>query len=216
MSELKFTLITDGSSDRTLMNIIKWLLDDLYPKLPNKGAYADFRHLSKPPKSNDIKGRIKFAGDYYPYDILIYHRDAESTANNIIETRVKEVFDHLEAPLTENTVCIVPITMMESWLLFNEEAIKRASGNRNYNGQITLPQLAKIEEHKDPKTCLHDLLKLASGLKSRNLKKFNVHSAVHLVAENIEDFSPLKQLSSFQKFEQDLKKVVDSILAKAD
>lgn len=42
-SGLKFTLIADGSSDAVLLNIVKWLLDDLYPTLPNEGQFADFR-----------------------------------------------------------------------------------------------------------------------------------------------------------------------------
>ncbi len=51
MKDLKYTLIADGSSDKTLLRIIKWVLDDLYPKLPNQGVFADFRGLPDPPKT---------------------------------------------------------------------------------------------------------------------------------------------------------------------
>ncbi len=40
--ELKFTLIGDGTSDKVLINIIKWLLDDLYPTIPIRIEFADF------------------------------------------------------------------------------------------------------------------------------------------------------------------------------
>jgi len=55
-------------------------------------------------------------------------------------------------------------------------------------------------------------LRVASGLKSRNLKKFNPDKAVHLVAENIDDFSKLRNLVAFKAFETDLKRVVDHYL----
>jgi len=35
MKTLNYTLIADGSSDKALMNIIKWSLDDSYSILPN-------------------------------------------------------------------------------------------------------------------------------------------------------------------------------------
>lgn len=70
LSELKFTLIADGSSDKTLISIIKWLLDDLYPEMPSNGSFADFRHLTKPPKKSEVAAQIKLASQFYPYDIL--------------------------------------------------------------------------------------------------------------------------------------------------
>lgn len=60
----------------------------------------------------------------------------------------------------------------------------------------------------EPKSFLHNLLKEVSGLKSRQLKNFNVQQAVHLVVENINDFSSLRQLSAFNKFEENLKNII--------
>jgi len=94
MTQLKYTLLTDGSSDKTLLNIIKWLLDDLYPQLSCDGSFADFRHIPNPPQIGDVVQRVI---------------------------------------------------------------------------------------------------------------NFNVHYAVHLVAENIKDYSPLRELSAFREFEKDLK-----------
>jgi hypothetical protein len=37
---------------------------------------------------------------------------------------------------------------------------------------------------------------------------------VHLVAENIKDYSPLRELSAFREFEKDLKTAVDLFLQK--
>jgi len=209
MNELKYTLITDGSSDKTLLSIIQWLLNDLYPQLPCIGSFADLRYLKNPPSIGDVQDRIKEAGNLFPYDILFYHRDAEKNDRHIIKKRKEEVLGKIDKQLFNKVVCVVPITMMETWLLIDRDAIKKAAGNRNYVGTIELPDLSKLESIKDPKTELHQKIKTISCLKGRRLKTFNVYHAVHLVAENIKDYSPLRELSAFKEFENDLKMAVD-------
>jgi len=210
MKELKYTLIADGSSDKTLLEIIKWSLDNLYPTLPNDESFADFRFLPQPPKG--LKEKVIAAKYYYPFDILFIHRDAESIIPQVIEQRRTEIRVEVGEVEFQNVVCLVPIKMMEAWLLIDKEAIKKAAGNKNYKGVIDLPQVRNLERENQPKNVLHELLANASGLKGRNLKKFNPDKAVHLVAEYTEDFSPLRNLIAFQAFETELKRVVDNYL----
>lgn len=210
MRELNFTLIADGSSDATLLQIIKWSLDDLYPNLANSGKFADYRPFRKPPKS--ISEKIKFAINYFPFDILFIHRDAESITANIIKQRTEEVSKEINEDEKNRIVCVVPIKMMEAWLLINTEAIKKAAGNRNYNKEIILPPINELEKEKQPKIKLQRILKEVSGLKGRNLQKFNVGKAIHLVAENIEDFSILRELEAYKHFERHLKLAVNFFL----
>ncbi len=204
---LKFTLIGDGSSDEALLTIIKWLLNDLYPNIPSEGKFADFRFLKSPPAKSNIQEQVNHANKYYPYDILFFHRDAESTDTDILDKRKKEVLGKIIYP--EKVVCVVPIKMMEAWLLIDEMAVKKAAGNRNYKGPLNLPNIRKIEKLPDPKDTLHRLLVDASNLKGRKAKGFNPNAATHLVSENITDFSVLRQLTAFQQFETDLKIAID-------
>lgn len=207
---LRYVLIADGSSDETLMSVIKWLLDDLYPQLPNEGQFADFRPLPNPPKN--VHEKIRRAKYYYSPDIIFYHRDAESVDSKKISERKHEVL--AEAADEDDVVCIVPIKMMETWLLIDAEAIKKAAGNRNYKGKITLPAINRLEKVQQPKVELHKLLKEACGLTGRRLDKFNVDEAVHLVAENIEDFSVLRDLTAFSVFENDVKEKITRFIEK--
>lgn len=204
MKEIRLTLIGDGSSDKALIHVVKWLADDLFPKVPNKITYADFRHLHRPPRKEDVKGQLDCAKEYYPYDLLIYHRDAESNHINRVSERKTEIFKSLENIDSNCVVCIVPVKMMETWLMINKEAIKKAAGNRNYSNDLVLPAVNRLEKYTAPKEKLHELLKEVCGLKGRRLKTFNVHQAVHLVAENIEDYSILRNLDAFKIFEKDL------------
>lgn len=208
--ELKYTLIADGSSDKTLLSIIKWSLDNLYPKLAIDGVFADFRFLPNPPKT--LREKVHAAQKNYPHDVVFIHRDAESINNKIIEQRFAEIKSEIGDTEFKRTVCIIPIKMMEAWLLIDKNAIKIAASNRNFKGEIKLPLIKVLEKENQPKIILHDLLRESSGLKGRNLKKFNADKAVHLVADYIEDFSPLRNLHAFQEFEKNLKKFVDNFI----
>lgn len=212
MNELKVTLIGDGSSDKALQWVVKWLLDDAYPKLASRVVFADFRRLPDPPKKSDVAEQLAAAKLYYPFDILVYHRDAETTDLSIIEKRKNEVFREVSRDDKNVVVCLVPIKMMETWLLICKEAIKKAAGNRNYREAINLPKLKKLEKENQPKELLHRLLKDVSNLRGRKLAKFNVHQSVHLVAENIRDYSELRELKAFQVFEKDLREIVNTCL----
>lgn len=214
MQEIRFTLVADGSSDKTLLRVIKWLMDDLYPQIPNSTVFADFRELPVPPKS--LGEKIDTARHYYPFDVLCIHRDAESTKIKTIQERRQEIKDKIGEHEFEKTVCVIPVKMMETWLMIDKEAIKKAAGNRNYSGVIDLPAIRTLEKESQPKITLHEVLKQASGLKGRNLQKFNVDKAVHRVAENITDFSPLRQLEAFKVFESEVKTVIDKFLLLSD
>jgi hypothetical protein len=208
MKHLRYTLIADGSSDSTLLKIISWTLNDLYPNFTYDERFADFRNLKTPPKT--LEDKIKEANIRFPYDILFIHRDAESTTQKIFESRINEIKAVLQVGHESITVCVVPVKMMENWLLFDKEALKKAAGNRNFRGEIDIPSLKNLEVINQPKEKLHNLLREISGLKGRNLDKFNVHQAVHLVADYIEDFSKLRSLDSYNVFENDLKRVMQT------
>jgi len=210
MKKLTYVLLADGSSDATLLVIIKWLLNDLYPQLLTQGSFADLRIFPNPPKT--LKDKINKARVYYPHDILFVHRDAESIDYKMIDKRIKEIEDSIDTKNLNKTISIIPIKMMESWLLIDEDAIRKAAGNRNYKGEINLPHIKDIEKIQQPKQLLFEILREVSGLKRRNLDKFNEHKAVHDVAEFIENFSLLRTLKAFQTFESQVKSTIDNYI----
>ncbi len=214
MAKLRYTLIADGSSDKTFLRIIKWTLDHHFPQLPADGLFADYRQLPKPPKT--LAEKYRLAQELYPADIYIIHRDAETTDVASIEMRKSQVRKEIGDEAFGQCICIVPIKMMETWLLIETDAIKKASGNRNNKQDLGLPSLSKLEKIPQPKDLLNEILKSASGLKGRNLDKFNPHKAIHLVAEYILDFSLLRELVAFQVFEADLISTVNFWLAQTD
>lgn len=205
MDYVQYTLVADGSSDRALIPIINWVLRESGGiDVPN-GKWADLRRTRKP---SDLSERLKLAVEFYPCDILFVHRDAEKASSDARYQEVeKAVAKAFPGALCRPTVCIVPIRMQEAWLLFDEGAIREAAGNPNGDQFLDLPSAKSIEGLPDPKGILHRVLRLASGLQKRRLKSFNAAEAAAFVPEYVKDFSPLRELNAFLRFEEDVKRL---------
>jgi hypothetical protein len=209
-STLRYTLISDGSSDQALLPILNWLLREHGIRSAIDPVWADLRQLPRPPKK--LVEKILRGIDLYPCDLLFIHRDAE---NQTRQRRVEEIQQAVrQAVRTVNLfppqICVIPVRMQEAWLLFDEEAIRRSAGNPDGNQSLELPDFAHIESLADPKSALHDLLKQASGLTGRKLKQFPVNRRVYRLVQEVEDFSALRQLSAFQALEADLRTLIEA------
>ena len=208
MNELRYTLLSDGSSDQALIPILTWTLRSQGIQIAIQPQWADLRRLPSPRRP--LPEKISLSLELYPCDLLFVHRDAEREDHDV---RLAEI-NTAVAQLAENglpaIVCVVPVRMQEAWLLFNEEAIRIAAGNEHGRQPLTLPSLAQAEQIPDPKRILYDLLRDASGLSGRRRKKFRVEVAARRVAEFIDDFSPLRQLTAFNAFESAVDTIVDA------
>jgi hypothetical protein len=140
----------------------------------------------------------------YPCDVLFVHRDAETVGR---EKRLQEIRDGLSASLNAEFphVPVIPVRMTEAWLLINEPAIRTAAGNPKGDVRLQLPDIGSLEYLPDPKGVLYNLLKEASQLPGRRLRKFHIARRAADVADRIEDFSPLRELNAYRELESDVK-----------
>jgi hypothetical protein len=207
MNNVDFTLLSDGSSDKTLLPIIRWLLRRKFPTTPLNGQWADPARFPAPART--LVEKLRLAITLYTCDVLFVHRDAESQPAQSryaeINAAMREVAGMTAARIPH--VCIVPVRMTEAWLLFNEAAIRKAAGNPNGHAEILLPPLTGAEDIPDPKKTLFSLLEKASGLRGRQKKTFQPAKHRHLIVEYINDFSPLLALSAFQKLRDDIEAI---------
>jgi hypothetical protein len=201
MDEIRYTLISDGPSDQALIPILNWVLRKTGDVKRIQAEWADLGRLPKPPKG--LRERILCAIDLFPCDLLFVHRDAERQEP---KTRHEEILSAVQEASLQGfitpAVCVVPVQMTEAWLLFNEGAIRRAAGNPNGKNPLKLPELSDIEQITDPKEFLFQVLREASGLTGRRLKKFNPGQSRIRITELIADFSPLQVLPAFQNLEE--------------
>lgn len=201
---LRYSLLADGASDRALVPIINWTLERLLIPLPRPlgivDQFADLRQQPDPP--GGLQDRIERVLRTFPCDLLFVHRDAEREA---LEARIEEVSAAAKAARADSFVAVVPMRMTEAWLLFDEDAIRQAAGNPNGTVELNLPILDTVELVPEPKEILLQALITASEKSGRRRKQFqrDLHARKARVAEYIEDFTPLRQLVAFQRFEAD-------------
>lgn len=204
MTDLRFVLLSDGSSDRSLLPLLKWLLRVNGVQRPIQEDWADLRGLRRPPRG--LAERLRRSVELYACDLLFVHRDAERES---YQNRRDEVLQALEeAELSGPSVCVVPVRMQEAWLLFNAAAIRLAAGNPRGRMALGLPPVSQLEQVPDPKQILHDLLREASGLTGRRRGTLRVRQCAQRVSELIDDYGPLRALPAFRALEKDLRQTI--------
>ncbi len=189
MIPLRYALVADGPSDRALLPILAWTLRQRRPPL----TFAQPDVVVRGGKALDATIDETIAA--YGVDLLFVHRDAE---------RVDREIRRREIPANDRVVAVIPVRMTEAWLLTDEKALRKAAGNPNGRAALSLPPVNRLESLPDPKSTLRDLLVVASKAIGRRRKRFDQHGARQRLADLIEDFSPLRQLSAFTAFEAEL------------
>lgn len=200
MTLLRYTLLSDGSSDAAQMPIIEWLISEHRSDLAVLGQAAD--HLLTNDRS--LRSRIPAALAKYPCDVLFVHRDAEGQA---MAVRHQEIVA-ASIGLATTAIPVIPVRMTEAWLLSDETAIRSAAENRNGRVMLNIPPKNRWETLPDPKRILFDLLEVASSKKGRALDKFSPHKQRALVTQWTNGFSGLRGLPSFDFFEAQLVKIL--------
>ncbi|MBD2567276.1 DUF4276 family protein [Anabaena lutea] len=208
MKELVYTLLSDGSSDKALMPILTWLLRENQVNCAIQPQWADLGRLREVPKT--LSQKISKSLELYHCDLLFIHRDAEREPrqNRVIEIEkaLEEVQKSVIIPVH---VCVIPVRMLEAWLLFDNLRLREAADNPRGRQTLQLPNIHTVEQLSDPKEVLYQLLREASGLNGRRLDKFRVNERIHRLADLIDDFSPLRALSAFQELEAEIQQVVE-------
>jgi hypothetical protein len=98
MKELKYTLLTDGTSDKALIDILNWLLQECGIDYAIQPEWADLSRLSVKPKS--LSERIINSLELYPCDLLFVHRDAEKEDRQNRVDEIQEAIDRVNPPIT--------------------------------------------------------------------------------------------------------------------
>ena len=207
MTQLRYTLVTDGSSDIALIPILTWLLRENGVAYTIQSEWADLNRVPNS-KRRRLEDKIYWSLDLYPCELLFVHRDAE---REVRETRVREITTAIANADTfvSAVSCVVPVRMQEAWLLFDEAAINHAAGNPSNHESLNLPSINRLEDLPDPKTELHERLKQASNLGRRRLATFQVSQRAHRVTQFVKDFSPLRRLSAFAALESELQQIIE-------
>ena len=209
MQRLRCTLLADGSSDRALIPILRWLLRKHGGARPIDLDFSDLGRLAKPPRN--LSGRIDASIELYPCDILFVHRDAERIPVRTREKEIRTACDASAKGRTLEAVTVVPVRMLEAWLLIDEAALRKAAGNPGGRQTLDMPPVGDLEKLPNPKKTIHELLRDASGFRDRRrrLEQFDrdLGRCVQRVAMQIADFGSLQGLASFRALERQVERL---------
>ncbi|MGW4765277.1 DUF4276 family protein [Streptomyces pseudogriseolus] len=150
---------------------------------------------------------IRKLGD--SYDLVIVHRDSDSTAPKM---RYQEVAEAVAAQWPESPyVAVVPVRALEAWLLLDESAIRRVAENPRGRMKLDLPKGSAAEKITDPKKFLQETLATASGVSGRRLVTFRSRFPRHRqkLLEALDVNGPVSQLPSWQAFMIGLKAALE-------
>lgn len=195
-------LLGEGSGDKALLPILRWLLGQA-TSADVRLEWIDTGRFDRRPRT--LSEKVAATNIASPCDLLFVHRDADRQPP---EWRYDEI---QQAVGNQNYVAIVPIRMTEAWLLIDAGAIRAASGRITGTEDLGLPPLARLETDLDPKVTLHNALTRAHGATGRRARRFDESKAVPRLADLIEDWSPLRQLSAFQRAEADTRTALTAL-----
>lgn len=198
---MKIALIAEGSSDRMLLPFLSWLLRSIDPDRSYEIVPIDLRDVRDAP--NTIEGKIAWLeASERRWDLVLVHRDSDSRDP---EPRYREIDRAARVAVASiPVVAVVPVRATETWLLFDERAIRQAAGAPNSTVELGLPSAGEIEKRARPKKLLHDALTVASETRGRRRAKFRPEPRCHTVATAVRDWSPLMKLSACQRLKLDL------------
>lgn len=194
MRTLRFTLLAEGSSDRVLIPILRWMLLHHHGSFDWIGQSAELHALPRPPKK--LSERIAVANEYFPSDILFIHRDADKES---VEKRREEIGSAFaETQGLEELIWtpVIPVRMTEAWLLISETALRAAVENLHSKVPLSIPSIGKLEGISNPKALLEQQLMIASELTGRRRKKFHFPEHRARIPEFFDDWKQLLEVPS--------------------
>lgn len=192
-------LLAEGTSDRALLPILRWVVACATP-VEARIEWIDTASFER--GARPLGEKVRAAQIVCPCDLLFVHRDADKQSP---QYRHDEIGQAVGGRLH---VAVVPIRMTEAWLLIDERKIREASGRVSGVEDLGLPPLARLEAEDRPKEKLYRALRVAHGATGRRAKSFHPPAAIHRLANLVEDWSPLRRLSAFQRLEEDTRRAL--------
>ncbi|MEA5124961.1 hypothetical protein [Xanthomonas floridensis] len=201
--KISFILTGEGVSDLNLVDHIETLLI--------KVGFVEASGTSFDPSrlpfhvGHSVREKLEVVRDLYPSaDVVFVHRDADAQG---LAARRREIHDACAGIYDPASVIpVVPVKMLETWLLVDSQAIRRVAGKAGCDPIGCVPPLRDLERIRDSKNLLLSALCECSELQGTKLKKFKKlfgQMRARLVSA-IDAEGPICELSSYWQLKSDL------------
>ncbi|WAT14808.1 hypothetical protein [Xanthomonas fragariae] len=201
--KISFILTGEGASDLNLVDHIETLLVRAGFMEVSGTAFDPSRlpfHVG-----HSVREKLEVVRELYPSaDVVFVHRDADAhglvARREEIWTACVGIYD------SEAVIPIVPVKMLETWLLVDSQAIRRVAGKAGCEEIECIPALRHLEGIRDSKALLLDALCECSELQGARLKKFkNLFGKMRArLVSAIDAEGPISELPSYSQFKNDV------------
>ncbi|WAP58307.1 hypothetical protein [Streptomyces sp. S465] len=141
-----------------------------FPMVPTTTVPDLNRLPSKPGHSVEDKLRAaqRLSDGERGYDLVVIHRDADGHPALHRRREIAEAVAQVSPGLAH--VPVIPVRMLEAWLLLDHAAIREVAGSSNGKVTLGLPKVNRAESAADPKALLRQALATTSEEKGRGLR----------------------------------------------
>ncbi|MEZ2745732.1 hypothetical protein ACBQ16_11095 [Halopseudomonas bauzanensis] len=209
--KISFILTGEGSSDLKLVDHIQNLLieegfSEVSGEAPDLGLFK--KHVG-----HSVRAKLRVLKQNYPnIDLVFIHRDADNAGLAAREAEINAAAEGLFE--SGRVIPIIPVTMLETWLLADVEAIHAVAGGNPKNELRKMPALRRLEDIRNTKSLLEEVLCEASQTQGGRLKKFKKRFTEMRarLAYDLSPDGPVKQLASYQHFRDRLSEFSKKLL----
>lgn len=117
MAQIKYTLVSEGTSDQALLPIIDWIFKAQSSDLSVNSEWADTGLFPTKPKG--LAEKIRYSVEFFPCDVLFVHRDSDNESPNARRTEIEKAISESKVDATPY-ICVIPVREMEAWFLFDD------------------------------------------------------------------------------------------------
>ncbi|WP_426234968.1 hypothetical protein [Pseudomonas sp. TWP3-2] len=210
--KIRFVLTGEGSSDLRLVEHIQTILigegfSEVSGEVPDLGLFS-------PPVGRSVREKLQALVRYYPHaDVIFVHRDSDNVGAVVREQEMVAASHGIVD--FSRIVPVIPVSMLETWLLADVDAIKLVAGNSGYRGALNcIPPIRRLEAARDTKQVLMTALCEASETQGARLAKFRKRFSEMRARLTIDlnPEGPVQELPSYQDFRRKVSTFSQSFL----
>ncbi|MEU5466231.1 hypothetical protein ACH41C_06695 [Streptomyces althioticus] len=199
---VRVLFLSEGTSDQGLVSHVEGIAADLGVAVTVSAP--DLRWL-RSHVGQSVPDKLRTTRELGgTYDLAVVQRDADRGSPDLRRAEIAEAVDEAWPELAH--VPVVPVRMLEAWLLLDEQAIREVAGNPRGRIPLDLPKARAVERVADPKQRLKDTLAKAGGCKGRRLAELQQRFPRnrHRLLDLLDRDGPVAEVPSWQAFVSDL------------
>ena len=200
-------LMTEGNTDnRFLESVVKKTFDEIgFECNGDIETYVRFISIDKTGLGfvEQVLASSKKGIEEFGIMILCVHSDADGTTDfNTFQNKIIPAKNEID-PKDENEYCkiitaVVPVQMIEAWMLADKELLKKEIGTNKTNNELNINR--QPEEIANPKTVIEEAIRIARAELTRRKRKDLTISELYLPIGQKITIEKLNTLPSFLKF----------------